>query len=86
MSDLRGCDWWNVQTIKSRLGASILNPDFSNVQDTLRHITEDIRVTKNTVTGSSPFELYFDRQPNTKMSIAAESLFSHANLDNQQLE
>ena len=73
-------------TIKSLLGASILNPDFSNVQDTLQYITEDIRVTKNTVTGSSPFELHFGRPPNTEMSIAAERLSSRVNLDYRALE
>ena len=61
-----------IQIIKRCLGASRLNPDFSNVQDTLRHIIEDIRVTKNSVTGFSPFELHFGRPPNTALSLAAE--------------
>ena len=37
----------SIQTIKRRLGSSRLSPDFSNMQETLRHIVEDIRVTKN---------------------------------------
>ena len=59
VGDHRGCGLVECafQTIKRRLGASRLNPDFSNVQDTHRHIFEDIQVTKNSVTWFSPFEL-----------------------------
>ena len=86
--DHRGCGLVerSIQTIKRRLGASRLSSDFSNVQDTLRNIIEDIRVTKNSVTGVSPFELHFGRPPNTELSIAAERLSSGVHLDNQQLE
>ena len=76
----------DVQTIKHRLEASLLNPDFSNVQDTLWPIIEDIWVTKNSVTVFSPFELHFGRSTNTELSLAAERLSSRVNLDNQQLE
>ena len=76
----------SIQTIKRRLGASRLSSDFSNVQDTLRNIVEDIRITKNSVTGISSFELHFGRPPNTELSIAAERLSTGVNLDNQQLE
>ena len=75
-----------IQTIKRRLGTSRLNPNFANVQDTLRHIIEDIRVTKNSVTGFSSFELHFGCPPNTELSLAAERLSSRVILDNQQLE
>ena len=48
VGDHRGCGLVErfIQTIKRRLGASRLSSDFSNVQDTLRNIIEDIRVTK----------------------------------------
>ena len=75
----------SIQTIKHRLGASRLKPDFINVQDTLRHI-EDIRVTKNSVTGVSPFELHFGRPSNTELSLAADRLSTRVNLDSQLLE
>ena len=88
VGDHRGCGLVerSIQTIKRRLGASRLSSDFSNVQDTLRNITEDIRITKNSVTGVSPFELHFGRPPNTELSIAAARLSTGVNLDNQQLE
>ena len=73
-------------TIKRRLGASRLSSDFSNIQDTLRNIIEDIRITKNSVTGVSPLELHYGRPPNTELSIAAERLSTGVYLDNQQLE
>ena len=76
----------SIQTIKRRLDASRLSSDFSNVQDTLRNIIEDIRITKNSVTGVSLFELHFGRPPNMELSIAAERLCTGINLDNQQLE
>ena len=76
----------SIQTIKRRLGASRLSPDFANIQDTLRSIVEDIRVSKNSVTGVSPFVLHFSRPPNTELSLAAERLSTRVNLDNQQLE
>ena len=84
----RGCGLVerSIQTIKRRLGASRLSSDFSNVQDTHRNIIEDIRITKNSVTGVSPFELHSGRPPNTELSIAAERLCTGVNLDNQQLE
>ena len=86
--DHRGCGLVerSIQTIKRRFGASRLSSDFSNVQDTLRNIIEDIRITTNSVTGVSPFELHFGRPPNTELSIAAERLSTGVNLDNQQLE
>ena len=88
VGDHRGCGLVerSIQTIKRRLGASRLSSDFSNVQDTLRNIIEDIRVTKNSVTGVSPFELHFGRPPNTELSIAADRLSSGIHLDNQRLE
>ena len=88
VGDHRGCGLVErpIQTIKRRLGASRLSSDFSNVQDTLRNIIEDIRITKNSVTGVSPFELHFGGPPNTELSIAAERLSTGVNLDNQQLE
>ena len=88
VGDHRGCGLVerSKQTIKRRLGASRSSSDFSNVQDTLRHIIEDIRVTKNSVTGVSPFELHFGRPPNTELSIAADRLSSGIHLDNQRLE
>ena len=88
VGDHRGCGLVerSIQTIKRRLGASRLSSDFSNVQDTLRNIIEDIRVTKNSVTGVSPFELHFGRPPNTELSIAADRLTSGIRLDNQRLE
>ena len=84
----RGCGLVekSIQTIKRRLGGSRLSSDFSNVQDTLKIIIEDNRITKNSVTGISPFELHFGRPPNTELSIAAEPLSTGVNLDNQQLE
>ena len=86
VGDHRGCGLVerSIQTIKRRLGASRLSSDFSNVQ-ALRNIIEDIRITKNSVTGVSPFELHFGRPPNTELSIAAERLSSGVHLDNQQL-
>ena len=88
VGDHRGCGLVerSIQTIKRRLGASRLSSDFSNIQDTLRIIIEDIRITKNSVTGVSPFELHFGRPPNTELSIAAERLSTGVNLDIQQLE
>ena len=84
VGDHRGCGLVerSIQTIKRRLGALRLSSDFSNVQDTLRNIIEDIRITKNSVTGVSPFELNFGRPPNTELSIAADSLSTGVNLDN----
>ena len=76
----------SIQTIKRRLRASRLSLDFANIQETLRSIVEDIRVTKNSVTGVSPFELHFGRPPITELSLAAERLSTRVNLDNQQLE
>ena len=76
----------SIQTIKRRLGASRLCPDFAIKQDTLRSIVEDIRVTKNSVTSILSFELHFGRLPNTELSLAAERLSTRVNLDNQQLE
>ena len=43
-------------------------------------------MTKNSVTGVSPFELLFGRIPNTELSLAAERFSTSVNLDNQQLE
>ena len=88
VGDHRGCGLVerSIQTIKRRLGASRLSSDFSNVQDTLRNIIEDIRITKNSVTGVSPFELHFGHPRKTELSIAAERLSTGINLDNQQLE
>ena len=88
VGDHRGCGLVerSIQTIKRRLGASQLSSDFYNVQDTLRNIIEDIRVTKNSVTGVSPFELHFGRPPNTELSTAADRLSSGIHLDNQRLE
>ena len=88
VGDHRGCGLVerSIQTIKRRLGASRLSSDFSNVQDTLRNMIEDIRITKKTVTGVSPFELHFGRPSNTELSIATERLSTGVNLDNQQLE
>ena len=88
VGDHRGCGLVerSIQTIKRRLGDSPLSSDFSNVQDTLRYIIEDIRITKNFVTGVSPFELHFGRPLNTELSIAAERLSTGVILDNQQLE
>ena len=63
-----------------------MSPDFANIQDTLRHIVEDIRVTKKSVTGVSFFELHFGRPSNSELSLVAERLSTHVNLDNQQLE
>ena len=76
----------SIQTNKRRLGASRLSPDFSNIQDMLRHIVEDIRVTKNSVTEVSRFELHFGRPPNTELSFAAERFSRRVHLDNQQFE
>ena len=76
----------SIQTIKRRLGASRLSPDFASIQDTLRHIVEDIRVAKNSVTRVLLFELHFGRPSNTELSFAAERLSTHVNLDNQQME
>ena len=76
----------SIQTIKRRLGAFRRNPDFFNVQDTLRHVIEDICVTKNSVTGFSLFELGFGRPQNTKLSLVADRLSSRVDLDNQHLE
>ena len=76
----------SIQTNKRRLGASRLSPDFSNIQDMLTHIVEDIRVTKNSVTGVSRFELHFGRPPNTELSFAAERFSRRVHLDNQQFE
>ena len=88
VGDHRGCGLVerSIQAIKRRLGASRLNPDFSNVHDTIRHFFEDIRVTIKSVTGFPPFELHFGRPPNAELSLAAERLSSRVNLDNQQLE
>ena len=88
VGDHRGCGLVErpIQTIKRRLGASRLSSDFSNVQDTLRNIIEDIRITKNSVTGVSLFELHFGRPPNTELSIAAERLSTGLNLVKQQSE
>ena len=88
VGDHQGCGLVerSIQTIKRRLGASWLSTDFSNVQDTLRNIIEDIRITKKSVSGISPLELHFGRPPNTELSRAAERLSTRVNLDNQQLE
>ena len=88
VGDHRGCGLVerSIQTIKRRLGASRLSSDFSNVQDLLRNIIEDIRITKKSVTGVSPFELHFGRPPNTELSIATERWSTGVKLDNQQLE
>ena len=88
MGDHRGCGLVerSIQTIKRRLGALRLSSDFSNVQNTLRNIIGDVRITKNFVTGVSPFELHFGCPPNTELSIATERLSTGVNLDNQQLE
>ena len=88
VGDHRGCGLVerSIQNIKRRLGASRFSPDFAKIQDTLRSIVEDIRVTKNFVTVVSPFELHFGRPPNTELSLAAERLYTRVDLNNQQLE
>ena len=82
MGDHRGCGLVekSIQTIKRRLGASKLSSDLSNLQDTLQLYIEDFHLTKNSVTGFSPFELYFGRPLNKELSIAAERLSLRVNL------
>ena len=54
----------SIQTIKRKLGAAKLYPNFKNFKETIQQIVEDIRKSNNSVLKKSPFELNFGR-PNT---------------------
>ena len=49
-------------------------------------IIEDIRITKNSFTGLSPFELHSGRKPNSEYSLATDNLKTKIPLDEQNLE
>ena len=54
----------SIQTIKRKLGAAKLDPNFKNFKETIQQIIEGIRKSNNSVLKKSPFELNFGR-PNT---------------------
>ena len=58
-------------------------PDFYTA---LKMIIEDIRITKNSVTNISPFELHFGRKPKSEWALANDNLKSKILLDKQNLE
>ena len=59
-----------IQTIKRKLGAAKLDPNFKNFKETIQQIIEDIRKSNHSVLKKSPFELHFGRKPNTEWSQA----------------
>ena len=59
-----------IQTIKRKLGAAKLDPNFKNFKETIQQIIEDIRKSNHSVLKKSPFELRFGRKLNTEWSQA----------------
>ena len=72
--------------MKRNLGTLQLEENQPDINTALKMIVEDIRFTKNSVTGLSPFELYFDRKPNSEWSLATDNFESKIVLDKQNLE
>ena len=64
----------SIQTIKRKLGAAKLNPNFKNLKDTIHQILEDIRKSTHSVLKKSPFELHFGRKPDTVWSQARNNV------------
>ena len=59
-----------IQTIKRKLGTEKLDPNFANFKEVLHRIVEDIRKSNHSTLKKSPFELHFERKPNTEWSQA----------------
>ena len=72
--------------MKRNLGTLQLEENPPDINTALKMIFEDIRITKNSVTGLSPFELHFGRQPNSDWSLATDNFESKIFLDEQNLE
>ena len=60
----------SIHTIKQKLGAAKLDPNFKNFKETIQQIIEDIRRSNHSVLKKSLFELHFGRKPNTEWSQA----------------
>ena len=75
-----------IKTIKRRLAALDIDPNWSNTTLTnrLANITENIRLIPNTTTKISPFEAHFGRKPNTEISNITTKA-SHKNLTYKNL-
>ena len=56
----------SIHTIKRKLGTLQLEDNPPDIHTALKMIIEDNRITKNSVTGLSPFELHFGRKPNSE--------------------
>ena len=68
------------------MGTLQLEDNPPDIQSAFKMIIEDIRFTKNSFTGKSPFELHFDRKRNSEWSLATDKLKSKLHLDEQNLE
>ena len=87
LGDHRVCDLVEktIQTIKRKLGVMQLEKNSESIETALKIISEDIRINKNSVTYSSPFELQFGKKPNSEWSLKSENLKSKLNLDSRNL-
>ena len=62
-----------IQTIKRKLGVMQLEKNSESIEFALKTIIEDIRINRNSVTNSSPFELQVRRKPNSEWSLMSEN-------------
>ena len=65
----------SIQTIKRKLGTETLDPNFKNLKSTLQQFIDNIRKTKHSTLKLSPFELDFERKPNTEFFLARDNVF-----------
>ena len=72
--------------MKRNLGTLQLEENPPDINTALKMIIGDIRITKNSVTGLSPFELHSGRKPSSEWSLATDSFESKIFLDKQNLE
>ena len=88
VGDHRGCGLVDrsIQTIKRKLGTLQLEENPPDIHTALKMIIEDIPITKNSVTGLSPFEFHFGRKPNSEWSLATDNFKSKILLDEQNME
>ena len=69
-----------IQTIKKKLGVMQLEKNSESIEFALKIIIEDIRINRNSVTNSSPFELQVRRKPYSEWSFMSEKIKSKINL------
>ena len=71
--------------IKKKSGTLQLEKNPPDIHTALKMTIEDIRITKNLVTGLSPFEFYFGRKPNSEW-LSTDFFKTKILLDEQNLE